>query len=412
MPHTYSVGVGFYLSVGSRYEESVMAGAAHFVEHMIFKGTARRPAPDIIAREIEGRGGMFNASTGQELTVLWAKMQKSHLAVAIDVMADMLRNSLLSEVEIERERRVILEELLASQDIPEELVGLLVQDMTWPDHPLGWDVAGTPDSVAGMSEEALRTFLSQFYGPQNIVLSIAGDVDHEQAVALADNLLGDWQASSRLAFSPAPVDGTAMRAAVVYKKTEQSHFSLHFPAFARTDPDRFALSLLNIVLGEGMSSRLFMEIRERLGLAYTVDSYLSLLTDTGLLGVYAAVAPARLTEALEAVTEQLVRLRHEPVDEVTLAEAKEYQKGRMLMGLEDTLSVAGWFGRQRALGQEMLTVEEIVNRLDATTTEDLQRVAGRVFTEVGTRLAVVGPHRKTEAAKLAKLVKSGLTRAS
>ena len=412
MPHTYSVGVGFYLSVGSRYEESTIAGAAHFVEHMIFKGTARRPTPDVIAREIEGRGGMLNASTGQEMTVLWAKMQKPHLHVAIDVLADMLRNSLLAEAEIERERRVILEELLSSQDIPEELVGLLVQDMTWPDHPLGWDVAGTPDSVSGISEATLRAFLGQFYGPQNIVLSVAGDVDHERAVAVANDLLGDWQPAPRLTFAPAPVDGVATRAVVVHKKTEQSHFSLHLPGFARTDPDRFALSLLNVVLGEGMSSRLFMEIRERLGLAYTVDSYVSYLADTGLVGVYAAVAPTRLSEALEAVTEQLVKLRDEPVDEVTLAEAKEYVKGRMLMGLEDTLSVAGWFGRQHSVGQEVLTVEEVVERLEATTTADLQRVAGRVFTDSGARLAVVGPHRKTEAAKLAKLVKSGLARAA
>ena len=403
MPHTYSVGVGFYLSVGSRYEESTIAGAAHFVEHMIFKGTARRPTPDVIAREIEGRGGMLNASTGQEMTVLWAKMQKPHLHVAIDVLADMLRNSLLAEAEIERERRVILEELLSSQDIPEELVGLLVQDMTWPGHPLGWDVAGTPDSVSGISEATLRAFLGQFYGPQNIVLSVAGDVDHERAVAVANDLLGDWQPAPRLAFAPAPVDGVATRAVVVHKKTEQSHFSLHLPGFARTDPDRFALSLLNVVL--------FMEIRERLGLAYTVDSYVSYLADTGLVGVYAAVAPTRLSEALEAVTEQLVKLRDEPVDEVTLAEAKEYVKGRMLMGLEDTLSVAGWFGRQHSVGQEVLTVEEVVERLEATTTADLQRVAGRVFTDSGARLAVVGPHRKTEAAKLAKLVKSGLARA-
>ena len=408
MPHTYSVGVGFYLSVGSRYEESTIAGAAHFVEHMIFKGTARRPTPDVIAREIEGRGGMLNASTGQEMTVLWAKMQKPHLHVAIDVLADMLRNSLLAEAEIERERRVILEELLSSRDIPEELVGLLAQDMTWPDHPLGWDVAGTPESVAGISEEALRSFLGRHYGPQNIVLSIAGDVDHRQAVALADALLGDWQPAPRLACSPAPVNGAATRAVVIHKKTEQSHFSLNLPGLRQTDPDRFALRLLNVILGEGMSSRLFMEIRENLGLAYTVESYASSLTDTGVVGVYAAVAPGTLTEALRAIIEQLVRLRSEPVDDVTLAEAREYLKGRMLMGLEDTLSVAGWFGRQHALGQEILTIEEVVRRLEAVISDDLQRVAGRIFTDAGARLAVVGPHRKTEATKLASLVRKGL----
>lgn len=408
MPHTYSVGVGFYLSVGSRYEHAAIAGAAHFVEHMLFKGTARRPTPDAISREIEGRGGMFNASTGQELTVLWAKMQKPHLAIALDVIADMLRHSQFSAVEIEKERQVILEELLSSQDIPEELVGLVVQEMMWPGHPLGWDVAGTPESVAALNEETLRGFLGQFYGPQNVVLSIAGDVDHAQAVAMAEALLGDWRQAPRTPFAPAPLDGASARAALVRKKTEQSHLSLHLPGLARSDPDRFALSLLNVVLGEGMSSRLFMEIRERLSLAYSVDSFVSTLTDTGVAGVYAAVAPARLAEAVRAIVEQLARLRAEPLDELTLAEAREYIKGRLLMGLEDTLSVAGWFGRQAALGQEMLTVEEVVQRLEAVAVEDVQRVARRVFTGDGARLAVVGPHRKSEGPALARMVQEGL----
>jgi predicted Zn-dependent peptidase len=408
MPHTYSVGVGFYLSVGSRYEEAPIAGAAHFVEHMVFKGTARRPSADLIAREIEGRGGMFNASTGQEMTIYWAKMQKPHLDVALDVIADMLRNSTLSDVEIEKERRVILEELLASQDVPEELVGLLVQNLTWPAHPLGWDVAGTLASVADLSVATLRGFLQRFYAPPNIVLSIAGDVDHQRATELAHRLMGDWAPAPRVAYCPAPPDGAAAEAVVLHKKTEQSHFTLHLPGLARNDPDRFALNLLNVILGEGMSSRLFLELRERLGIVYSVESYISLLADTGLVGVYAAVAPARLRDALQAVVEQLVRLRDETLSDVTLAEAKEYVKGRILMGLEDTLSVAGWFGRQQALGPEVLTVEQVLAGYEAVSVQDVQRVAGRVFRPAGLRLAVVGPHRKTEASKLTSMVSRGL----
>lgn len=412
MPHTYSVGVGFYLSVGSRYEEASVAGAAHFVEHMLFKGTARRPSADVIAREVEGRGGMFNASTGQELTVYWAKMQRPHLAIALDVLSDMLRNSLLSDGDIEKERRVILEELVSSQDVPDELVGLMVQEMMWPDHPLGWDVAGTPDSVAGLSEDALRAFIGRFYGPQNAVLSVAGAIDHQEVVSLAAQALDDWAPLPRTPFLPAPVDGAPARAAVIRKKTEQSHFALHLPGVARTDPDRFALTLTNTILGDGMSSRLFMEIRERLSLAYSVESYTSYMADTGLAGVYAAVAPARLTEAVQAVLHQLARLRDEPVGAATLAEAKEFVKGRILMSLEDTLSVVSWYGRQQAAGVEVLSAETVVQRLEAVTVDDIQRVAQRIFTASGARLAVVGPHRKTEAAKLAALVKQTLPAAA
>lgn len=407
MPHTYSVGVGFYMSVGSRYEQPATAGAAHFVEHMFFKGTAQRPAPQAIAQEIEGHGGIFNASTGQEMTVLWAKMQQAHLPLALDVLSDMLRHSLLAPEEVEKERRVILEEISSSQDIPEELVNLAVHELTWPDHPLGWDVAGTPDSVAGLDREGLAHFLQQNYGPHNTVVSVAGDVQHEQVVALVAQFLGDWQPAPAPQFIAAPVNGLHPRVALVRKKVEQSHLALHLPGVARTDPDRFALSLLNVVLGEAMSSRLFLEIRERLGLAYAVDSYVSTLADTGVTGVYAAVAPERALEALAAILVQLQRLRDEPVDEKTLHSAKEYVKGRMLLGMEDTMAVAGWYGRQEAMGGEKLTVEQIVERMESLSADDLLRVANRLLQAGRSQLAVVGPHKQAEASRFKALLSQG-----
>ena len=399
MPHTYSVGVGFYVAVGSRYEQPATAGSAHFVEHMLFKGTTRRPSAEVIAREIEGHGGVFNASTGQEMTVLWAKMQHTHLPLALDVLADMLRNSLLQPEEVEKERRVILEEISSSQDVPEELVSLHVQELTWPGHPLGWDVAGTPVSVTNLGRSMLQEFLQTHYGPQSTVLAVAGAIQHDKVTSLAAGLLGDWQQIQPRDFVPAPEDGAAPRATVANKRIEQTHLVLHFPGMSRGDEDRFALTLLNVVLGEGMSSRLFLEIRERLGLAYAVDSYTSNLADTGIVGIYAAVDPERTGEALSAVYEQLCRLRDEPVDAATLGNAREFVKGRMLLSLEDTLSVAAWYGRQEALGVEIMTVEQVIQRLEQVTPEDLQRVARRVFRANGSKLALVGPHRRSESGR-------------
>jgi predicted Zn-dependent peptidase len=406
-PHTYSVGVGFYVSVGSRYEQAATAGAAHFVEHMLFKGTERRPAPEAIAQEIEGHGGLFNASTSQEMTVLWTKMQQAHLALALDVLSDMMRHSLLAVAEVEKERRVILEEISSSQDIPEELVNLVLHELTWPSHPLGWDVAGTPDSVRDLDRDKLTGFLHRHYSPQNTVVSVAGDVDHEQVAELVGRLLGDWQAAPAPGFVAAPVNGVGPRVALVSKKVEQSHLALHLPGLARGDADRFALSLLNVILGEGMSSRLFLEIRERLGLAYAVDSYTSFLADTGVTGIYAAVAPDRALEALAAILTQLQRLREEPVDEKTLRSAKEFVKGRLLLGMEDTLALSSWFGRQEALGGEQLTVEQIVQRMEQISAGDLLRVANQLLQAGHSQLAVVGPHKRRDQARFEAMMAQG-----
>ncbi len=397
MPHTYSVGVGFYLSIGSRYEKKEEAGAAHFIEHMLFKGTEQRPTPEAIAIDVEGHGGIINASTGQEMTVLWVKLPRPHLGLALDVVSDMLRNSLLQPEEIEKERRVILEEILSSQDIPEELAGLLLHELTWPDHPLGWDVAGTPASVSAMSRESLQSFLLHCYGPDNIVLSVAGAVVHEQVAELAAGLLGGWRRAEPVGFEPAPKNDGAARVSLINKKVEQTHLALHLPGVARDDDDRFALSLLNVILGEGMSSRLFLEIRERLGLAYAVDSYASQLADTGVVGVYAAVAPDRSQEALRAILAQLRRLCDEPVDAKALAGAKEFVTGRTLMGMEETMSVAGWFGRQEAQRREILAVEDVLDRMQRVTADDMQRVARRLFRPTGSQLAIVGPHKRSLA---------------
>lgn len=407
LPHTYSVGVGFYLSVGSRYEDEQLAGAAHFVEHMLFKGTARYPTAQALASLIEGHGGLFNASTGRESTVVWFKMQQQHTALALDTLAEMLRFSLLLPEEVEKERRVILEEISSSQDIPEELASLLVHDITWPGHPLGRDVAGTPASVASLDHRALRNFLATYYTPQNTVLSVAGDVQHEAIVAAATDLFAGWQPAAPTAFVPAPIVDDKPRVALIKRPCEQTHLALHLPGVSRSDADRYALGLLNVILGEGMSSRLFLEVRERLGLAYAVESYASFLADTGVVGVYAAVAPDQAHTGLNAVLAELRRLRQEPVDDQTLRNAKEFAKGQIILGMEDTLAAAGWFGRQEILGQPIMTVEDTLERMEQVTAEHIMAVAQRLFHPAGTRLAIVGPHRKKDIPGFQSLLNAG-----
>ena len=239
-------------------------------------------------------------------------------------------------------------------------------------------------------------------------MSVAGNVVHEQVAELAADLLGGWQPVNPVSFEPAPQNGGPPRVGLINKKVEQTHLALHLPGVAREDEDRFALSLLNVILGEGMSSRLFLEIRERLSLAYAVDSYVSTLADTGVTGVYAAVAPERAQEALQAILAQLRRVCDEPVDAKTLASAKEFVTGRTLMGMEDTMAVAGWFGRQEAQDREVLSVEAVLERIHQVTADDMQRVARRLFRASGSQLAIVGPHKHAQAKQFQGVLSDGL----
>ncbi len=401
LPHTRAVGVGFYLSVGSRYETPTTAGAFHFIEHMLFKGTRRRPTAEAIAATIEARGGILNASTSAELTTFWVKVAREHLSTALDLLADMLRHSLFDPAEIEKERHVILEELRMSQDIPEDVVDALIDELSWPGHPLGWDVAGTYETVRSLSREVLLDYLTRFYSPQTLVIGIAGNIAHEEILDQVSRLLGDWQGQPPDGFTPAPDTQSAPRLAIRRKDIEQVHLNLRLPGLPRLHPDRFALALLSTILGGGMTSRLFLELRERLGLVYTVDTYLIALADTGRIGVYAAMEPAHMTRALSVIWEQLARLREEPVSEEELLRARESIKGRLILGMEDSLAVSGWYGRQLALQDRIWGIDDTLAALDQVTAADIQRVARALFRGDRLCLAVVGPHEDHQALEAA-----------
>jgi predicted Zn-dependent peptidase len=391
MPHVQSVSLGFFMNVGSRYESEAVAGASHFIEHMLFKGTARYPTAREIADAIEGRGGVFNASTGPETTLYWAKVAAANLPQTLAVLGDMLLNATFDAAEMEKERAVIVEEINYSLDAPDSLVQMLVNELQWPNHPLGRDVAGTRESVEGLSRASLVAYLGDLYLPGNTVLGLAGQVSHEEAVNWAKAYLKGWQPGPPTLYEPAALNHRGSSLQLETKDIEQTHLSFSFAALSRSDPDRYALRLLNVLLGEGMSSRLFQEVRERLGLAYNVESFVSTYQDTGAIGVYAGVATERVEESIRAILGQLDRLRQEPMPQDELDKAREFIKGRLILSLEDSFTVAAWYSRQMLLGPEVLHPEEVIARFDAIQPADIQRLAQRLFQPDQQNLAIVGP---------------------
>ena len=396
MPHTRSVSVVVFVGTGSRYEEDEEAGVSHFIEHLCFKGTRKRPSAQTISETIEGVGGILNGSTDQEITTLWAKVARPHLPITLDLLVDMLRNSKFHADDVEKERRVILEELAMIKDSPNQWVDVLIDEMVWEDHPLGRDIAGTPESVSELTRERILDYLYSQHTPGNTVVCAAGDISHDDVVEPLKAVLADWEPSTPKEWVPA-VDGQhSPQLKLAYKKTEQVHLSLALRGLPLLHPDRYALDILNIVLGGGMSSRLFVELRENRGLAYSIYSYTTHFVDSGSLSVYAGVDPRHTKEAVEVIVNELQRLK-EGISETELVKTKELSKGRLFLRMEDTRSMAGWVGGQEVLTEQVLTVDDVVEKVEAVSTEDVRRVASQLLVTEKLNLAVVGPCRSQRA---------------
>lgn len=395
MPYTRSASICIFLGVGSRYESEAQAGISHFVEHVLFRGTEQRPTSRDISEAIEGVGGVLNGGTDRETTVYWCKVPRPHFRLALDVLADMLLNARFMPEDIEKERQVIAEEINMSYDAPSSRVGLLIDSLTWPGHPLGRDIAGTKESVSAIKKKDLLGYVKKRYLPSTTVVSIAGSVERDEAVEAVKSCLGDWTSPrQRPRFSPYKAH-PAKRLAVEKRDIEQAHLCLALPGLSFVHPQRFTLDLLNVVLGEGMSSRLFHEVRDQLGLAYSIQSSVEHLADTGSLVVYAGVEPGRLAEALSAIIKELERLTLEPVSRNELVKAKEMAKGQLLLRLEDSRATAGWEGGQEVLTGRILTLDDVVAILDAITAADIKKLARKLIIKKELRLAVVGPVEKT-----------------
>ena len=391
LPHTRSVSVLVLVRAGSRYEHDPEAGIAHVFEHMLFKGSARFPTAQIVSESIEGVGGSMNASTDKEIVDYWCRVAQPHYTLAMELLADIFLNPLLEHEELKREQGVILEELRMYHDDPRSWVSILSDQICWPEHPLGRDIGGSPETVQGITPEMIHAYRARMYSPQNTVLAVAGNVTHAQVLADAERLYAAWENGAPADYVPWEARPPQPEAIGEGRESvEQMSMLLSFPGLSMFDEERYALSLLNTVLGEGMSSRLFLEVREKRGLAYSVGSYSRLQLDTGLFTVYGGVDPDHAADALRCIMDQIGGLR-EPVPEAELRKAKEFTKGHLLLGLESTQSVAGWGGARELLHGELLTPDEAVARIEAVTADDIRRVAERVFTANAAKLAVIGP---------------------
>ena len=402
MPHTRSVSVCIYMGAGSRYESDAQAGVSHFIEHLCFRGTKKRASAKDISGAIEGVGGVLNGGTDKELTVYWCKVAQPHFHLALDVLADMVLHSRFDKKDIEKERQIIVEEISMSKDAPNQLVGMILDELLWPDHPLGRDVAGTNKSVADMSRELMLDYMASEYSPANTVIAIAGNVQQDEAVNEVQKILGNWaNKKTRLDFVPY-IENKNPRMKIENRETEQTHLCLALPGLSLQHPQRFTLDLLNVILGEGMSSRLFLEVRDKLGLAYNIHSYLDHFQDSGALTVYAGVHPKKLEIGITAILEQLTGLK-EKITEEELHKAKELSKGRLLLRMEDSRSVAGWVGGQEILNGSIMDVEEVVAIIDKVTAEDMCKLAKELLIGDKLRLSVVGPVKSAD--HLEKLLK-------
>jgi len=392
MPHTHSVSLTLYLGAGARYERDGQAGISHFLEHMLFKGTEKRPTAKEIAEAVDSLGGIMNGGTDREYTVYYIKVARPHMDIALDVLFQLVRHPLIDVSEMEKERGVVVEELAMVADSPAQMADLLLDSLLWPDNPLGRDIAGTPESVKAIDRGAILGYLHEQYVPNNLVLSVAGNVTHADVVRAAESGLGDWQKGQPASWLPA-VNANGVRTSVKFKTSEQAHVVLAVRGLPLNHPDRHALSFLSVILGEGMSSRLFLELRERRGLVYDVSSYSSHFLDTGSFNIYTGVDPKNAQEAIKVIVSEMERLRESGPAAEELHKARELSKGRLMLRMEDTRAVSGWIGAQELLLGQVRTVDDAVAEMEAVTLEDLQRVARNVIDPRGAYMAIVGPYK-------------------
>jgi predicted Zn-dependent peptidase len=392
-----SASLIFLYNIGSRYEPAEIAGVSHFLEHMLFKGTEQRPDPMTISEEIEGVGGMLNAATGRESTSYWAKVPSTHFGLAFDVLADMLRNSVFDQAELDKERRVIFEEIRSVQDVPEDLVHDVIDELVWGDDPVGREIAGTEETVGNITRDSMMDFWRRNYTPDRLVVAAGGDVKHEDVVALTEKYFSDLPVTSdQHRFPPTVVSQDTKRIRIINRETEQAHLCVAFPALSYHDERRYTQSTIESILSSGMSSRLFQEIREKRGLVYSVYGYFRGYEDIGQGVIYAGTDLERVQETIEAIVEELRKLRDIPVPAEELERTKELRKGRLLMGLEDSRSVASWIGSQEATYGEVKTPEQIMELIDEVTVEDVQTLAHDLIREDRLNLALIGPYADAE----------------
>jgi predicted Zn-dependent peptidase len=402
LPGARSVSIAAYVLAGSRVERPDQVGVAHFMEHITFKGTAAYPTTRSISEAIEGVGGSFNAATDRESTIYWVRVPQRETTRAMNVLGELIVRPKLEDHEIDSERQVIVEEIRSYLDDPAEYCQILFQQSIFGDGALGREICGDEAGIRALPEQTIRDFWSGTYRPANVVVAVAGDLDHDRAVELADHAFGRGNGVVP-GFVPAPPLPAGERYLLGHRDTSQAHLAVGVPSLPRDHPDSWTLGVLNTILGDGMSSRLFLSVREEKGLAYDVGSGIADYADAGVIGISAGVDPDHLAPALTAILAELGRLRSELVPDDELAKAKAYLSGGLELRMEETRHLASWVGGQEALHDRVMTLDEALEAVAAVTAEDVQRVAQALFRHESLRLAVVAPRRK--AARLDRVLK-------
>ena len=391
-----SVAIGVWVGIGGRYEPKRVSGISHFIEHLLFKGTDRRNAKQI-SETVEGIGGYLNAFTGEENTCYYAKASHKHLDTLLDVLSDMYLHPRFAVSEIDKERQVIKEELLMYRDQPDHYVHELLTEIVWPEHPLGRSLTGTPESLDAIHRATLLDFKRRKYVAANTIVAVAGHCRHDDIVASVQRTLSLSRNGAAPSFVPARDGQRAPRLRFLSKGVEQTHLALAIRGYSRKDPKRFAMKLLSVIVGENMSSRLFQAVRERHGLAYSIQSSTSFFADTGVLIISAGLDTKRLPKALDLVLQELRKLLRRPPSAVELQRAKDYSIGQMRLGLESTSNQMMWVGEHLLSYGLIHTPEEIERKIEAVTAEEVQSIATDLFRDNRLSAAVITPSKDDKA---------------
>lgn len=397
MPTARSVAVGLFVGVGSRREDQAHAGLSHMLEHLVFKGTRRYPEPGGLSEAVEGCGGSVNAATDRELTVYSARVPAEASSRAMEVVADLVLSPLLRKRDLVSEKPVIVDEIRMYVDSPGDHVFSIFDELLFGAHPLGREIAGSPRSVRRARHDVVVGHWERWYRPSNLVLAVAGCIRHDDVLQAAGRWFeADGRASAPAHLPPAleaPTPAPAGSVRVAFRRLSQGNLCIGMPGVARDHTDRWALDLLGAVLGDGMSSRLFVELRERRSLSYDVSTFGATYADCGTFGVHAGFDPEQAPALIAAILEQLERVVQEPVSAAELERARAYTRGRLELRMEETGAVAAWLGTGESLLPRILTVDEVIERLEAVTVDDLLRVARHYIRPDLARLAVLGPFR-------------------
>lgn len=388
IPYVHSVSVGIWVKAGSRDERTRENGISHFIEHMLFKGTKRRSAHQI-AKEIDAVGGVLNAFTSKEFSSFYAKVLAEHLPVALDLLFDLYLNSLFSDEELEKERQVIVQEINMVEDTPDEYIHDLFNQSFWPRHPLGFPILGRLETISQMNREKLLEFFREHYLGVKPIIVAAGNLKHENLLGPVKEILGRAKTREKKRQSTPPRPHPHLL--VKNKKLEQVHLVLGTQGLSATHPQRYAFSLLNTILGGGMSSRLFQEIREKRGLAYSVYSFLSSFMDSGMLGVYVGTGDNTLARVLQLILREMKRLSENSLKPKELRSAKEQLRGNLLLSLESMDSRMGRLAKNQIYFNRFLSTEEIIEGLEEVKAEEVSALAHQAFKPDSLSLTILGP---------------------